>query len=200
MKKISRPEENEYSPSAKRYIDLVPLDGKVLQHLASSIEAVKQLVHAIPQEKLTYRWAEEEWTVKEILVHIMDTERILAYRALRFARNDPTGLAPYDQESFVAASGANDRKLGEILNEYTAIRNATLTLFFSLHKDALTRAGIVNGKRVSVRGLAYTFYGRKIFNDEWQHHAPRPAEAASATASVVSDTAGNIGSSHTPRK
>jgi len=166
MKKISRPEENEYSPSAKRYIDLVPQDGKVLQHLASSIEAVKQLVLAIPHEKLTYRFAEGEWTVKEILVHIMDTERILAYRVLRFARNDPTDLTPYDQESFVAASGANDRELGEVLNEYAAIRNATLALFFSLHKDALTRAGIVNGKRVSVRGLAYMILGHEMHHLE----------------------------------
>lgn len=166
MNKIPKPKSDEYSPSARPYIDLVPQDGKVLQHLASSIEAVKQLVLAIPQETLTYRWADREWTVKEILVHIMDTERILAYRALRFARNDPTGLTPYDQESFVAASGANDRELGEILNEYAAIRNATLALFSSLHKGALTRVGIVNGKRVSVRGLAYMILGHEMHHLE----------------------------------
>ena len=162
MKKIVRPEENEYSPSARSYIDLVPQDGKVLQHLTSNIEAVQQLVLTMPQEKLTCHWADGEWTVKEILVHIMDTERILAYRALRFARNDPTGLAPYDQEGFVAASRANDRELGEILNEYAAIRTATLALFSNLHKNALTRAGIVNGKRVSVRGLAYMILGHEM--------------------------------------
>lgn len=166
MKKIPRPNDDEYSPSAKGYIELIPQDGKVLEHLAASVKKVKALVLTLPPKKLIYRWAEEEWTVKEILVHIMDTERILAYRALCFARNDPTGLAPYDQESFIAASGANDRKLGEILNEYTAIRNATLTLFFSLHNDALTRAGIVNGKRVSVRGLAYMILGHEMHHLE----------------------------------
>lgn len=162
MKIIPRPKDDEYSPSAKSYIDLVPQDGKVLDHLAASFGTVKELVLSMPQEKLTFCWEDGEWTVKEILVHIMDTERILAYRALRFARNDATELGPYDQEKFVLASGANERKIEEILDEFFSIRNATLTLFTSLQKTAFIRAGVVNGKRVSVRGLAYMILGHEI--------------------------------------
>ena len=162
MKKIPRPKDDEYSPSAKSYIDLVPQDGKVLDHLAASLQTVKELVLLMPQDKLTYRFAEGEWTVKEILVHIMDTERILAYRALRFARNDATELAPYDHEKFVSFSGANKRKTEAILKEFASIRNATLTLFTGLHEAAFTRAGMVNWKRVSVRGLAYMILGHEL--------------------------------------
>lgn len=162
MKIIPRPKVDEYSPSAKGYIDLVPQDGKILEHLAASVKTVKALVLTLPPKKLTYRWAEGEWTVKEILVHIMDTERILAYRALRFARNDATELIPYDHAKFVSFSGANERKTEEILKEFASIRRATLTLFNSLDEMVLTRAGMVNGKRVNVRGLVYMVLGHEL--------------------------------------
>src|SRR5579863_3980069 len=131
MKKIQKPEEGEYTPYTIMYINLLPDDGLVLQHLLDNLKTVQELVHSQSEEKLTTPCAEGEWTIKEILVHVLDTERIFAYRALRFARNDTTELAGFEQDPYVAHSGANERSSEDILAEYTAVRTATIALFKS---------------------------------------------------------------------
>jgi uncharacterized damage-inducible protein DinB len=162
MQKIRKPVEGEFAPYAITYIDLVPLDGLVLKHLQDNMESMPEFIRAFPSKKLTQPWKEGEWTIQEILVHILDTERIFCYRALRFARNDPTGLAGFEQDDYVPYSGANQRDIGTILEEYTAVRQATLTFFNNLDKDALARTGLVGGNRVSVRALAWMITGHEI--------------------------------------
>src|SRR6202023_1482918 len=110
---IPNPEAGEYPPSASMYIDLLPRDGRLLEHLARAREATTELVLALPEEKLLHRYAPGKWTIKEILVHIVDDERIYSYRALRFAREDPTPLPGFEQDPFAASSQANDRPIGE---------------------------------------------------------------------------------------
>ena len=162
MKKIQKPEACEYAPYAIMYIGLLPDDELVLEHMQDNLKTVLALIRSLPAEKLTHRWAEGEWTIKEILGHVIDDERIYCYRALRFARNDPTELPGFEQDDYVLYSGANERDLEEILAEYTAVREATLTFFNSLADQALTRAGVANGHLMSVRAAAYHLAGHEL--------------------------------------
>jgi uncharacterized damage-inducible protein DinB len=166
MKRIQKPAEGEYAPYAIMYIGLLPDDDLVLQHLQDNLKTVLNFIRSLPAEKLTYRWAAGEWTIKEILGHIIDDERIYCYRALRFARNDTTELPGFEQDDYVAYSGANQRDLEEILAEYTAVRQATLTFFNSLEDQALTRAGVANGHLMSVRAAAYHLAGHELHHLE----------------------------------
>jgi uncharacterized damage-inducible protein DinB len=166
MKRIQKPAEGEYAPYAIMYIGLLPDDDLVLQHLQDNLKTVLNFIRSLPAEKLTYRWAAGEWTIKEILGHIIDDERIYCYRALRFARNDTTELPGFEQDDYVAYSGANQRDLEEILAEYTAVRQATLTFFNSLEDQTLTRAGVANGHLMSVRAAAYHLAGHELHHLE----------------------------------
>src|SRR5262245_51955697 len=129
MRTIPKPAPGEYAPYAIMYIDLLPDDGLVLGHLRNNLDMMKALVSGLPQAKLVTPWAEGEWTVKEILVHIIDDERIYTYRALRSARNDHTEIPGFDQDFFAAESFANQRSLNDIFEEYAAVRAATITFF-----------------------------------------------------------------------
>lgn len=162
MKKIQKPEAGEYLPYAIMYIDLVPDDGLVLQHLLDNMQMVKDLIGALPEERLISRCAEGEWTIKEILGHVIDTERIFAYRALRFARNDTTTLPGYEQDDYVANSGTNERRIKDILEELTAVRMATIALFNSFDEEVFTRAGLSNGHKLSVRSALYQIAGHEL--------------------------------------
>jgi uncharacterized damage-inducible protein DinB len=162
MKQIQKPETGEYAPYAIMYIGLLPDDGLVLKHLQDNLDTMREFIRSFPPEKLTYRWAEGEWTIKEILGHIIDDERIYCYRALRFSRNDATELPGFDQDNYVAYSDANERKLEDILEEYTAVRTATITFFNSLEEKALKRAGVANGHLMSVRAAAYHIAGHEL--------------------------------------
>ena len=109
-----------------------------------------------------FRYAENKWTIKEILVHIMDDERIFMYRALRIARNDKTPLPGFEQDDYVPYSRANERSLANIFREYKTVRNATLSLFNSLSKEDLMRVGTANNHHVNVRALAYHIAGHEL--------------------------------------
>lgn len=166
MKKIQKPLEGEYVPYAIMYIDQVPDDGLVLQHLLDNLQMVKDLISAQPEELLISRWAEGEWTIKEILVHVIDTERIFAYRALRFARNDTTALMGFDQEAYVPYSGANQRRIEDILDELATVRMATVALFSNFDEEAFTRSGISNEHKLSVRSALYQIAGHELHHVE----------------------------------
>lgn len=162
MKAIPKPEVGEYAPYTIMYIDLLPDDGRVLEHLQENLAVMKALVGDLPKANLITPWAAGEWTIQEILVHIIDDERIYSYRALRSARNDTTELPGFDQELFAAASDANERDLDDILEEYTAVRAATITLFQNLKDEAFTRASVANGHAMSVRAAVYHLAGHEL--------------------------------------
>jgi uncharacterized damage-inducible protein DinB len=162
MKKIPKPKPGEYPPYAAMYIDLLPDDGLVLTHLEENFKKVKELILSLPTEKTLYRYAPGKWTIKEILVHIVDDERIYSYRALRFARNDKTELPGFEQDDFVLSSNANERDLHNIFEEYESVRKATLALFNGLDNEVLTREGIANNNKTTVRALAYHIAGHEL--------------------------------------
>jgi uncharacterized damage-inducible protein DinB len=162
MKKLEKPKEGEYAPYAVRYIGLLPDDGLVLKHLQDNVKATTDFILSLPEEKLTYRYAEDKWTIKDILVHVIDDERIYTYRALRFARNDKTELPGFEQDDYALHSGANERAIEDILEELAAVRNSTISLFNNLDDQALMRTGVADGNRVSVRALAYHIAGHEL--------------------------------------
>jgi uncharacterized damage-inducible protein DinB len=162
MQMIQKPDPGEYAPYAIMYIDQVPSDGLVIQHLQDNLKSTRDFILAFPPEKLAVPWQAGEWTIQEILVHILDTERIFSYRALRFARGDATALAGFEQDDYVPYSRANERSVEAILEEVAAVRQATLTFFNSLNEAAFTRTGTVAGNNVSVRALACMIAGHEI--------------------------------------
>ena len=162
MKLIPKPMAGEYEPYTIMYIGLLPDDGLILGHLRDNLENTVRFIRLLPKEKLTTRHAEGEWTIKEILVHIIDDERIYCYRALRFARNDKTELPGFEQEEYVPYSGANRRELEAIIEEFISVRKATITFFESLDEDALIRKGVGSGNIMSVRAAAYHIAGHEL--------------------------------------
>lgn len=163
MRYIQKPTPAEYPAYSHIYMDLMEDNGKVLEYLQNSITEIKQLVYGLQEEKLYYRYAKDKWTIKEILVHIIDDERIFAYRALCYARNDQTQLPGFEQEDYVKISKANERSLDSIFEEYEAVRSATITLFKHLPEEAFLRRGLaiddINNR--SVRALAYHIAGHE---------------------------------------
>jgi uncharacterized damage-inducible protein DinB len=162
MKMIDKPGKDEYPPYADMYMRLVPEGGMVLQHLENNGNVIKELFLSLAPEKLSYRYAPNKWTLKEILVHLIDDERIYTYRALRFARNDNEELHGFNQDDFVKFSGANERELDNILEEYGAVRKATISFFNGLPDVALTRVGRTNESMASVRALVYHIAGHEL--------------------------------------
>jgi uncharacterized damage-inducible protein DinB len=162
MKKIEKPKEDEYAPYTIMYIGLLPDDGLVLKYLEDNLKATSDFILSLPEEKLTYRYAEGKWTIKEILAHIVDDERIYAYRALRFARNDKTELPGFEQDDYAIYSGANDRDIKDILEEFATVRHATISLFEGFDREALLRAGVADGKVMSVRAAAFHIAGHEL--------------------------------------
>jgi len=162
MKKIDKPEPGEFAPDTIKYIGLLPDDGLVLKHLSDNLKATTEFILSLPEEKLRYRYGEGKWTIKEILVHMIDDERIYAYRALRFARNDKTELPGFEQDDYAVHSGANERSIKDILNEFATVRQATISLFEGFDDQALLRAGIADGRIMSVRAAAYHLAGHEM--------------------------------------
>lgn len=161
MRAIPKPQVGEYPPYARMYIDRVPDDGRLLEHMAESLREATELVLPLAEERLQRPYASGKWTIKETLVHIVDDERIYAYRALRFARGDRTELPGFEQDDYVLLSGANARPVQEIMTEYAAVRDATIALFQGLPGDSWLRSGIANGHSTTVRALAYHIAGHE---------------------------------------
>jgi uncharacterized damage-inducible protein DinB len=166
MRTIPKPLEGEYPPYAIMYMRLLPDDGLVLKHLWDNFIAVKEFIYSLPEKTLYHRYAEGKWSIKEVLVHIIDDERIFAYRALRFARGEQQNLIGFDQDAYAALSQADERDLDNIFEEYEAVRRSTIVLFNGLPEDSLTRMGKGTGtfNNATVRALAYHIAGHE------QHH------------------------------
>lgn len=162
MLTIARPAPGEYPAYASQYIDLVAGDGRLLEHLADNLRATWELILTLPEEFLLQPYAPGKWTIKEVLVHIVDDERIYDYRALRFARGDGTELPGFEQDDYVPLSGANERSVQDIMAEYSAVRASTIALFRGLPEEALLRSGVANGNRATVRALAYHIAGHEL--------------------------------------
>jgi len=154
---MNRPQADEYPVFYKGYIDTVSDD--VLAELEHQIGSFRALLKQIPAEKAGFAYAEGKWTIIELLGHILDTERIMAYRALRIARNDATPLAGFEENDYVANAHFEDRSLGSMGEEFEHLRKANLFLIRSLNETELCRVGISNEKPISVKALVFIIAG-----------------------------------------
>ncbi len=155
---ISRPDASEYAPYYVKYVGKVP-DGDLLATLERDGRDTVTLLRGIPEAKALTRYAPGKWSVKEVVGHICDAERIFSYRALRFARGDATPLKTFDQDAYVPAGRFDARPLAELATELERIRGATVALFSGLDAAALERKGVASEKEVSVRALAWIVAG-----------------------------------------
>lgn len=164
LRSISKPESREYPPYAEMYMKLVTDDGLVLQHLWNNFLVVKELIYSLDPEKLLFRYQPGKWSIKEILVHIIDDERIFSYRALRFARNEKQNLIGFEQDEYVFYSEADSRELDNIFEEYEAVRRSTIALFNGLPENSFDRMGHGTGSfnDATVRALAYHIAGHEM--------------------------------------
>lgn len=164
MRLILKPKPGEYPDYAEMYMKWLSEDGLILDHLKDNFQMVRDFIYRLPQGKLLYRYAPGKWTIKEILVHIVDDERIYAYRAMAFARNEQQSLPGFDQDSYAIYSEANDRDLENIFEEYEAVRNATIALFNGLPDHSFSRMGTGSSihQRATVRALAYHIAGHEL--------------------------------------
>ncbi|PYT50836.1 MAG: DinB family protein [Acidobacteria bacterium] len=158
---MKRPEPTEYAEFYAGYVSEVP-GSDVLGVLESQRVQMLQLFAARSERDGSFRYAPGKWTVKEVLGHINDAERIFAYRALRIARGDQTPLAAFEQEDFVRNGGFGERTLADLAEEFGLVRNASVALFRSLREDAWPRRGVASQKEVTVRALAFITVGHQI--------------------------------------
>ena len=160
-----KPEKGEFLPYYEKYINLVA-SGDVLSTLSTQMAETQALLHSLPASVATYRYAPGKWSVNELIGHLIDSERIFAARALRFARNDATPLPGFEQDDYVSNSSFDSYPLGELASELESVRESTIFLFKHLQEDAWMRRGIANGAEVSVRALAYIIAGHELHHRE----------------------------------
>ncbi len=157
---LSQLKEGEFNPYYSTYISKAEYPN-IVQGLEKSQKEFVDFVNSIPDEKFTYAYAEEKWTIAEVLLHLIDTERIFAYRALCFARNDSTPLAGFDQDAYVPNSNANNYSKEDVIMDYEAVRRSSISLFKGFTDDMLLRVGEASGSPMSARAAGYILAGHQ---------------------------------------
>jgi hypothetical protein len=158
---ITRPIRDEFFEYYGKYIDLVPGDD-ALPALRDQIVETSRLLKPLDETRALQRYAPGKWSVKEVIGHLSDAERVFGYRALRIGRGDATPLSGFDENAYVAAGGFEARPLADMLQEYQAVRAASLALFRGMDGEALLSRGTANGKEISVRALAWIIAGHEL--------------------------------------
>ena len=159
MLTTARPSTDEYAPAFADYVAEIGDGEDIVATLAGQLEQVVARLGAVPAARGDYRYAPGKWSLKEVIGHLADTERVFAYRALSIARGDPAPLPAFDDQAWVAEMGAGDRTLADIMEEFGIVRQATLAFFRHLPEPAWTRRGIANGHSASVRAMAWIVAG-----------------------------------------
>jgi hypothetical protein len=157
----ARPHTSEYAPFYHGYITAVP-EGDVVSILRDAGRELHDAVMAIPEQRGGFRYAEGKWTIREVIGHLIDAERIFDYRALRIARGDATPLPGFEENDYVRMAGSDTRTLASLGHELATVRESSVQLFQSLPSDAWVRRGIASGKEISVRAIAYIVAGHPL--------------------------------------
>jgi hypothetical protein len=158
---ISSPDPSEYAPYYGKYITLVG-GNDVVAALEDQPRQTLALLSTLSEEQGDYRYAPDKWSIKEMLGHVTDAERVFSYRALRFARNDRTPLASFEQDDYVRSGDFGDRRLADLIEEFVCVRRATVWLFRTSSPEAWMRRGIASDNQVSVRAVAYIIAGHEL--------------------------------------
>ena len=156
-----RPQSSEYAPFYHGYVASVP-EGDVVALLRQSGRELLDTIASIHEDRGGFRYGEGKWSIREVLGHIIDAERIFTYRALRMARGDTTPLASFDENAYVKTAGSDARTLANLAREFGALRESTVQLCESFPDDAWGRSGVASGKSISVRALVYITTGHAM--------------------------------------
>jgi hypothetical protein len=172
-----KPDSADYAPFYEKYVTLIP-DMDVVQVLEAQLLQTAQLLAGCSERDGNFRYAPEKWSVKEVIGHLSDTERIFTYRALRIARGDATPLSGFEQDDYVRESGAGRRELHDLAEEFAAVRTSSIALYRSLKEESWKRRGSANKNEVTVRALAFISAGheahhRKILEERYFAAIPR---------------------------
>lgn len=159
MKK--RPDKAEYAPYYQNYIDLVKAND-IIKTLESQVLAFQAFVTSIPEEKESFAYAPGKWTIKEVIGHIIDTERIMGYRALRIGRGDETPLPGFDENLYVSNAKSSGRTLYDLAHEFSLVRTSNVALFKTFDSTVMDRKGIANNNPLSVRACLYVIAGHEL--------------------------------------
>ena len=167
---MNQPQADEFAPYCGAYIQTV--SDNVIGELAHQAISFPQFLNELTDEKASFAYAEGKWTVKQLVGHVIDTERILAYRLLRISRNDRTPLPGFDENAFIEYSTFNERTLASLADEFAAIRKANLYLINAIKETDLMKTGITNGQQVTVRAILFIIAGhvnhhRNIITDRY---------------------------------
>ncbi len=161
VRREDRPEPSEYAEYYGQYVRLVPA-GDLLEILSSQFSGTLGLLGRLDESRGGHRYAPGKWSIKEVVGHLSDTERIFAYRALCFARGERTPLPGFDQDAYVPAGRFDRRSLSDVLAEWEAVRRASVTMFGGFDEAAWTSAGTANGVGMSVRAIACVIAGHEV--------------------------------------
>jgi hypothetical protein len=158
---MMRPSSAEYPAFFATYIDLVPSDD-LLQELEQSFKQTMAILESLTEEQASFRYAPGKWSIKEVVGHMVDTERIMGYRALCIARGDTTPFPGFDEEAYVSHSNFSERTLQSLLQDFSLVRQASLNLLGQLPTDAWSRVGIVNNNKIVVSALGFIIVGHGL--------------------------------------
>lgn len=167
-----RPDTSEHSAYLGRYIATVP-DGDITATLESLGRETLQLLSPLGEEAAGHRYAEDKWTVRSVVGHLIDCERVFAYRAMRIARGDATPLPGFDENAYALMAGYDARSLQDVLAEFVSVRTATISLYRGFPAEAWSRIGTASNAPISVRALAWAVAGhelhhRSILRDQYR--------------------------------
>jgi hypothetical protein len=158
---MERPTSADYAPYYEKYVALVA-DGDIVKNLHTQMQETLSLVRSLTSEQADSRYAPDKWTVKELVGHLVDAERIFSYRALRFGRGDENPLAGFEQEPYVRNGNFANRTLEDLADEFEHLRLSNILLFRSLDEAAWNRRGVASDNEVSVKALAYIMAGHEL--------------------------------------
>lgn len=161
----ARPAETDYAPYYGKYVSLVP-EGDIVATLGRQLDNTLATLGGVSEAKAAHRYTPDKWSVKELVGHLIDTERIFSYRALRFARNDRTPLPGYEQDDYITNASFDAYPLSELATEFEHVRRSTLFLFKHLDEAAWERRGTANDSEASVRALAHIIAGHELHHME----------------------------------
>ena len=155
---MQRPNKNDYKPYQEEYIKTVEGDN-ILKVLEVQLKTIPEFLSSIPEDKGLYSYSEGKWTIKELIEHMIDGERIFAYRALSIARGETQILPGFEQDDYVKEAHSNNRKLSELVDEFRKVREANLFLIKSFTEDDINKRGDVSDYQITVNAILYVMAG-----------------------------------------
>ncbi len=158
IRSMNRPEKSEYDPYYENYISLVENDD-IIDTLGSQPTRLQDVLTALPEDRGTYAYADGKWSIKQLLGHLIDGERMFAYRLLRISRDDQTPIEGFEQDGYIENANSNERSFAELLEEFSLLRRANMIFFSNMTPEAWARVGTANNAKISARALVYIMAG-----------------------------------------